>query len=78
MIKRALLKQDSPGEQLAALIALEKFSSTTENKNKMRTPELLDTLMLMEKQEDSAVPYKRQSKFYASWLLDHVCTFVAF
>jgi hypothetical protein len=67
------LKSSVSGVQLAALVALEKFSQTPENKRKLDAITLTKLLSDLESDLKTVDNYKIQSRFYASWLLDHRC-----
>jgi hypothetical protein len=71
VVTEALSNHDQPAEQLAALVAVEKFSITTETRFRLQTPEIVGILKGLE-QSQSESAMAKQCAFYAQWILDHL------
>ncbi|NXR08912.1 RSPRY protein, partial [Semnornis frantzii] len=67
--------QSHPTVMLFALIALEKFAQTSENKMTVSESCISDQLILLEKWTENPDYLKRQVGFCAQWSLDNLCRY---
>ncbi|KAM9607181.1 RING finger and SPRY domain-containing protein 1 isoform 1-T1 [Trichechus inunguis] len=73
---QCLKLQSHPTVMLFALIALEKFAQTSENKLTISESSISDRLVTLESWADDPDYLKRQVGFCAQWSLDNLCKFL--
>lgn len=73
LLLNCLEDSDHPALQLASIVALEKFSLTGTNKQRIMEDDKFAKKLLQLEQIQPDCPIKKEIKFVAKWALDNTC-----